>query len=107
MSGNMAGGGLLVVTGDFICNARLIYDGLILVIGPGTFDAAGLNMGIWGGVFIADVSLVGGVPQLGESSFLMSGNSQIAYDASAIKMAVELLAPVTLSYRQITGNMDP
>jgi len=64
-------------------------------------------MGIWGRVFIADVSLVGGVPQLGESSFLMSGNSQIAYDSSALRMAVELLAPVTLSYRQITSNMDP
>ncbi len=107
MSGNMTGGGLLVVTGDLNTNGRLTWDGLIIVIGNGYMDAGGLNQGVYGGVFVANVHQVGGVPQFGTPSFRMSGNSHIYYDSAALAMSVGLLPPVQLGFREITSEIDP
>lgn len=107
MSGSMTGGGLLVVTGDLNTNGRLTWDGLIIVVGNGYMDAGGLNQGVFGGVFVANMSLIGGVPTFGTPSFRMSGNSHIYWDASALAMTVGLLPPSQLGYREISSDLDP
>ena len=107
MSGTMTGGGLLVVTGDLNTNGRLTWDGLIIVVGNGYMDAGGLNQGVYGGVFVANMTRVGGVPQFGTPTFRMSGNSHIYYDASALGMSVGLLPPIQLGFREITSEIDP
>ncbi len=107
LSGQMTGGGLLVVTGDLNTNGRLTWDGLIIVVGHGYMDAGGLNQGVYGGVFVANMSLVGGVPTFGDPTFRMSGNSHIYYDAAALAMSIGLLPPVQLGYREISSDIDP
>jgi hypothetical protein len=107
MGGEMTGGGLLVVTGDLNTNGRLTWDGLIIVVGHGYMDAGGLNQGVYGGVFVANMSLVGGVPTFGNPTFRMSGNSHIYYDASTLAMTVGLLPPTQLGFREITSEIDP
>jgi hypothetical protein len=107
MSGSMTGGGLLVVTGDLKTNGRLTWDGLIIVIGNGYMDAGGLNQGVYGGIFVANITQVGAVAQFGTPSFRMSGNSHIYFDSNALAMSIGLLPPEQMGYRIITSAIDP
>jgi hypothetical protein len=107
VSGTMSGGGLLVVTGKFAGNGRFTFNGLILVIGKGDVDFGGLNIGIHGGLFVANVSAPGGVATFGVPKVTMGGNSDIIIDSNGIDMGVREIAPLQLGYREINSSLDP
>ncbi len=102
----MSGGGLLVITGSLGGNGHLSWNGLILVIGTGNVDGSGLNVGLNGGMFIANMSLVNGTPTFGTPRFTWRGNSNIVMNSATIKMAMELLPLEQLSWREVTGVTD-
>jgi hypothetical protein len=107
IGGNISGGGLLVVTGDLKGNGSMNWQGLILVIGEGNFNGGGLNIGLDGGVYIANVHDDGsGNTVFGTPRFTLSGHCVITMHGEAIRMAVRMLPPVQLSFREITGLTD-
>jgi Tfp pilus assembly protein PilX len=109
MSGNMTGGGLLVVTGKLTCSGSLIYNGLILVIGGGDLDFAGLNNGVHGGIYVVNTTKdpVTGVVTFGTPRYSMSGNSNITFDGNTINMAVRRIPASQIGVREVTSALDP
>jgi hypothetical protein len=107
VSGSITGGGLLVVTGNFLCDAGFQYDGLILVIGAGRASLSGINTGISGGLYIVQVSDAGGAIRFGIPSFSISGSSYIRANANALRMAIGLIPVSQISFREVTSSMDP
>jgi hypothetical protein len=107
VSGNLSGGGLLVVTGKFSGNGRFAFNGLILVIGKGDVDLGGVNLGLHGGIFVANVSAASGTPTFGVPKVTIGGNSDIIIDSNGIDMGVRQVAPIQLGYREINSMMDP
>jgi hypothetical protein len=109
MSGNMTGGGLLVVTGKLTCGGSLIYNGLILVIGGGDLDFAGLNNGVHGGIYVVNATKdpVTGTVTFGTPKFSISGNSNITFDSATINMAVRMIPASQLGVREVTSALDP
>jgi hypothetical protein len=107
VSGNLSGGGLLVVTGKLSGNGRFTFNGLVLVIGKGEVDFGGLNMGLHGGLFVANVSAASGTATFGVPKVTIGGNSDIIIDSNGIDMGVRQIAPIQLGYREINSMMDP
>jgi hypothetical protein len=109
LTGGITGAGLLVVTGDCTLGGDVIWDGLVLVIGGGDFWAHGMNRGIHGGLIVANLTLVGGVPTFGMSTiFDIRGNSDIVtYDGSLMAMGNNLVPLKQLGLREVTSVMDP
>jgi hypothetical protein len=105
-SGNMSGGGLLVVTGKLSGNGRFVWNGLILVIGKGDVDLGGWNIGLDGGMFVAKLTN-NGTPAFDTPLVTMAGNSNITINSNDISMGVRQVAPVQLGYREINSMMDP
>jgi hypothetical protein len=106
-SGDIAGAGLLVVTGSFSCDDGFKYNGLVLVIGAGNVSFSGFNTGISGGLYIVQVTSAGGVTTFGTPAFSMSGSSYLRADANALSMAVGLIPVSQISFREVTSSMDP
>jgi hypothetical protein len=109
VTGGITGAGLLVVTGSLAMGGAVNWDGLVLVIGAGDFWAHGMNRGIHGGLVVANLTLVGGVPTFGLSTiFDIRGNSDIAtYDGSLVSLGNGLTPTKQLSFREITSMRDP
>jgi len=107
IGGNLVGGGLLVVTGTVNGNGALTFNGLILVIGEGEVDGSGLNIGINGGMFVANLTLVNGVPTFGTPKFTWRGNSNIRINSQTIQMGMDLMPPEQIGWREITSIIDP
>jgi len=107
IGGNVSGGGLLVVTGKLEGNGSLQFNGLVLVVGGGTLDGSGLNVGIEGGLFLAKLTMTDGVASFDTPSFTWRGNSDVIMNSEAIRMGMRLLPPEQLSWREITGIIDP
>jgi len=106
MAGNLSGGGLLIVTGDFECVDACQYEGLVLVIGSGrtVIDTAG--KGLTGSIVVANLVDINGIPIFGVPDFSVRGDSRIKADVNAVKTALGLIPPVQTSFREITG-VDP
>jgi hypothetical protein len=108
IGGNISGGGLLVVTGSLKGNGALNWHGLILVIGAGDLNGGGLNVGLDGGIYIANITTdEDGNPVFGTPKFTLSGACFITMHGAAIRMAMRLLPPVQLSFREVTSMLDP
>ena len=106
MTGNLSGGGLLIVTGDFECRDTCQYDGLILVIGSGRTTVDTIGKGITGGLVIANLSNGMEIPAFGSPEFAIRGDSRVAADEETVKMALSLIPPVQTGFREISGT-DP
>lgn len=107
VSGNLGGGGLLVVRGNLSCNGAFTYNGLVLVIGAGNVNLGDSNHDIIGGMFVVNLTNLGGGPSLGTPTFSISGSSRITANANAIQMAIGLLPAAQLSFREVTSTIDP
>ena len=105
VSGNIYGSGLLLVTGDLKGTGSLKYDGLILVLGTGGVTFSGANNGILGGLVAAN--LEGTPPHFGQTSLKVTGNSDFYFKGDSIRMAVSLLTMRTVSWREITPEIEP
>jgi type II secretory pathway pseudopilin PulG len=112
-TGGITGAGILVVTGELAMGGSIQFDGLVLVVGKGEFWAHGMNRGIHGGLIVANINVVNGVPVFGRAStsindFDIRGNSDIStYDGSLANMGNGLMPLKQLSFREITNGLDP
>jgi Tfp pilus assembly protein PilX len=107
ISGNITGGGVLVVTGRLKGSGSLTYNGLILVIGTGEVDGAGLNIGFNGGMFVANVTSNGVTASFGTPKFSWKGNSNIRISSKAIRMGMNMFPMAQLGWREVTSIIDP
>ncbi len=106
VNGNLDGAGLLVVTGKFTATGNFTFCGLILVIGSGELDIGG-TCHVTGAVYVARLSGMGAGASWGVSKLTVKDNIRLDYDKEAVKMAVSLLPPLQLSFREITSIIDP
>ena len=107
MSGNLEGGGILAVTGKLSGSGSIKWNGLILVIGGGNANLAGMNVGLNGGLYAVKVTQVGNSAQFGATQFTMSGNSNIKVNDAILQLAIDTLPAREISVREVTSSMDP
>lgn len=107
IGGSGSGAGLLVVKGEFNCQGNFSYEGLVLALGEG-FVQYGAGTLI-GAVFAAKVSddddddrYVFGIPKL-----TVSGSTKIYHKGDSVQIALSLLPMKTLSWREITPEIEP
>jgi hypothetical protein len=105
LHGNGIGYGLLVVTGTLDYDPGASWNGVILVIGQGTFTSSKTGTGVINGaVFVAQTLDSTGnlLPKLGYSSFTQTGGgSGIQYSSNWVKAAQALMPYQVLSFREI------
>jgi len=107
LSGDITGGGLLVVTGKLNGNGHCIWNGLVLVIGEGDLDMSGWNLGVHGGMFVAKLVNNSGTIEFGIPNVTIAGNSNIVIHSDSITMGMRQIAPEQIGYREINSMMDP
>lgn len=107
ISGPAGGAGILVVTGRLSVAGGFSFCGLILVIGAGEVDAASWNPGLAGGIYLAALVESGGGAGWGTVRLSISGDTQVIMHGGAIAMALRLLPPVQVGWREITPTLDP
>lgn len=105
LHGNGIGYGLLVVTGTLDYDPDASWNGVILVIGQGTFTSSKKGIGIINGaIFVAQTRDAAGnlLSSLGYSSYTQTGGgSGIQYSSNWVKAAQALLPYQVLSFREI------
>jgi hypothetical protein len=107
LHGNGTGYGLLVVTGTLDYDPDASWNGIILVIGQGTFTSSKAGIGaINGAVFVAQILDGSGHllpdPNVGYSSYTQTGGGLgIRYSSSWVKAAEALMPYQVLSFREI------
>ena len=107
ISGNISGGGLLIVTGDFSYSGAFLFNGLIVAVGSGKLTTEGSGQGIAGGVFVAKLAAnAGGEIAFGTPAISIGGDSRISSNREAVRMAISLIPPSQISFREIAGS-DP
>ncbi len=73
----------------------------------GGADMSGMNLGINGGMYIVNVTNGGGGPVFGTPKLTVSGNSNIYINSQALNLAVQLIPPIQLGWREIRNGIDP
>jgi hypothetical protein len=106
VTGGLSGGGLLIVTGNLVVSGPFAYNGLILVIGSGSLIATGSGFGIEGGLLVANLTNTGGEIAFGIPGLSISGNSRFSANKDIVRMAIGLIPPSHISFREIAGS-DP
>ena len=105
LHGNGIGYGLLVVTGTLDYDPDASWNGVILVIGQGTFTSSKKGIGIINGaIFVAQTRDAAGnlLSSLGYSSYTQTGGGTgIQYSSNWVKAAQALLPYQVLSFREI------
>jgi len=105
LHGNGTGYGLLVVTGTLDYDPDASWNGVILVIGEGTFiSSKGGDGAINGAVFVAQTHDAAGNPlgNVGYSSYTQTGGGLgIRYSANWVRAAEALMPYQVLSFREI------
>lgn len=105
LHGHGTGYGLLLVTGTLDYDPDASWNGVILVIGQGTFTSNKAGTGVINGaVFVAQTLDASGnlLPNLGYSSFTQTGGgSGIHYSSSWVKATQALMTYQVLSFREI------
>jgi hypothetical protein len=107
LTGHGSGAGLLVVRGNFDYRGSFNYDGLVLVVGSGSVQMSGANKDLVGGMLIAHTEASGDGYSFANATFDLRGNSNVLYDGDAIGMALNQLPLSTMSWREITPEIEP
>jgi len=109
ISGGSQGAGLFIVRGRLDVNAGFHYRGLILAVGDGIVDMAGLNGAIMGGVFAAKVVWNAGLStwEYADPAFTVSGNSNFLFQGSGIQLGYTILPFKVVSWREIVPELEP
>jgi hypothetical protein len=106
VNGGLSGGGLLIVTGNLQVSGPFRYNGLILLIGSGRAVFAGPGVDIEGAVLVANLIDRNGAIAFGTPGISIGGNSRLSSNRNAVRMAVGLIPPSQISFREIAGS-DP
>ncbi len=104
--GNVTGGGLLIVTGTLSYSGSFSYRGLIILAGSGALVAAGSGSEIVGSVFMVSLQAEEHEIRFGVPRLSISGDGKIIAHRDVTRMALDLLPPSQIGYREIT-NQDP
>ncbi len=104
LGGGFNGAGILVVRGILSGNGQFNYEGLILVLGAGEADFEGSNKTILGGIVLAKFEAG---PSFGTTTLRLHGNDQFLFSGGAIQMAMNMTPFRTLSWREITPEVEP
>ena len=107
ISGDITGGGILVVTGKLNGNGHFLFNGLILAVGQGEVDLGGWNLGLNGGMFVSQVTQSGGSYTFGTPKYTLAGNSNLNINSNTLSLGSRLLPPEQLGWREVTSAMDP
>lgn len=107
LSGDISGGGILVVSGTLRASGRFLFSGLLLVLGTGELDLRGPGSQLRGGVFLASLPDPGGAGPAGFPCLTVGSDAQISWDGRAVDMAVSLMPMIQLGFREITNVLDP
>jgi hypothetical protein len=105
--GNVSGAGILIVTGRLFGTGKLSFIGLILLIGSGEAGGGGLSFQVQGGIYVANVDGSSGTAVFGPPKITISGDSSILMNVAAIRMALRLLPPSQIGWREIRNGIDP
>ena len=106
IDGDLAGAGLLVVGGRLAVRGSFRFAGIILVAGAGEFTCAGVSE-ISGAVYVAGLGDSGGGAAWGGVRLTLAENCRLVYDRALVDMAVSLIPPVRIGFREITSLIDP
>jgi len=107
IGGSAAGAGLLVVTGKLSAVGPFAFTGLALVAGAGELDAPGAAWTLTGGVYIASVAPSGSSLNWGAVRLSLRGSGAVIFSRAAIRMALALIPPDQVGFREITSSLDP
>jgi hypothetical protein len=103
-NGGLSGGGLLIVTGNLQVSGPFKYNGLVLLIGSGRAVFAGPGVDIEGAVLVANLIDTNGAIAYGTSGISIGGNNRLSSNRNAVRMAVGLIPPSQISFREIAGS---
>jgi len=108
IAGNETGYGLLVVKGELELKGTFDYNGMLLVVGEGKLTIGGAAS-VLGGVLIANVDPK--THTLGKATFSDHGGGNehagIYNSSDKIRMALSRLPMRTISWREITPEIEP
>ncbi len=107
IGGGTSGGGLLIVTGRLSVNGPFSFTGLVLVAGSGALDTSGPAWSFTGGVYVAAIASDGGSMSWGAARLTLGGSGVLALDRAAIRMAIALIPPDQVGFREVTSSLDP
>ena len=107
VGGGGSGAGLLIVTGKLAVIGPFSFTGLVLVIGAGDFSASGTSWTLSGGIFVASIVSTGSQLNWGGVKLSLAGNGLITYGRDALRMAISLIPPDQVGFREITSSLDP
>ncbi len=102
ISGSGRGVGILAVTGNLKYRGSFEFIGVILVVGKGSIDFAGVNDGVIGGMLVANIQS----GAFGPVSVSFKGNSNIYYSGDAINFAINRLPFETLGFREVRSEYE-
>ncbi len=106
VGGGASGAGLLVVTGRLSAAGPFTFTGLILVVGAGDLNV-GEGCTISGSIYVASIEASGTSPVWGVARMSFSGGGRVIFDRAAIRMAIALIPPDQVGFREITSSLDP
>lgn len=108
ISGNGSGAGVLIVRGALNYQGAFDYRGIILVAGTGSVTFGGANKSLIGGIYVSQlIQDANGQYSFGTPAFTLSGNTKFYFKSEAVRMGMSLLPMKTLSWREITPEIEP
>jgi hypothetical protein len=107
INGTVAGGGLLVVRGRVYGTGRLVFNGLVLLLGAGDLNLDGLSLKISGGLYVVRLINEGKDAAFDVPKLTIAGDAAIVADSKAIEMGVRLIPPIQIGWREIMPTLDP
>jgi hypothetical protein len=78
-----------------------------LVIGAGNLSITDLVAGIYGEVLVTRLTNNEGLISFGVPALSINGDSRLVADRDSVEMAIRLIPPSQISFREITSGMDP
>ena len=106
VSGDLEGAGILVVSGRVTLAGRFRFYGLVLIIGAGEVEIGGWSA-VTGAVYVASLMESGGIPAWGGVKLNVKEHGRITLDTEAVRMALRLIPPYEVSFREVTSIIDP
>lgn len=106
IDGNLEGAGLLVVTGKVVLTGQFSFKGLLLIIGAGELDCGGVAS-ITGAIYLASLSDLSGIPTWGPAKLTIRESSRVTFNRDFVRMAIRLIPPTQLGFREVTSIIDP